>query len=215
MERRRYTGAMCACAAAAALAMLAGCASHRPAPQFTSDAPFSRVLPGSGDTVCWSVKRALLSQGYMLDRPNDAGVLTGLRDEQSDPKLNVTTRLQTSCADNRNGTSIVFVTAVREENRLQKMKQMTAVGIGPATLTMPSGSAEVLGTVKRATITDPKFYNEFFSLVKSLVTQEAAAQGSHPAADKAASAPAANSAPGVSSARSAPQGAPPASQPNR
>jgi hypothetical protein len=203
MHRCKLTCALGACAALGALALLAGCAAHRPAQHFTSDAPFSRVLSGSGDTVCWSVKRALLSQGYMLDRPNDAGVLTGLRDEQSEPKLNVTTRLQTSCADNRNGTSIVFVTAVREENRLQKMKQMTAVGIGPATLTMPSGSAEVLGTVKRATITDPTFYNQFFSLVQSYVTQEAAAQGSHPAADKAAS------------ARAAPQGAQPASQSNQ
>jgi uncharacterized protein DUF2242 len=215
MHRFKLTGSMGACTALALVVLLAGCAAHRPAPQFTSDAPFSRILSGSGDTVCWSVKRALLSQGYMLDRPNDAGVLTGLRDEQSEPKLNVTTRLQTSCADNRNGTSIVFVTAVREENRLQKMKQMTAVGIGPATLTMPSGSAEVLGTVKRATITDPNFYNEFFSLVKSYVTQEAAAQGSHPAADKAASAPVANGGPGTSSARTAPQGAQAASQSNQ
>ena len=27
---------------------------------------------------------------------------------------------------------------------------------------MPSGSAKVLGTVRRATITDPNFYNQFF-----------------------------------------------------
>jgi hypothetical protein len=91
----------------------------------------------------------------MLDRPNDAGVLTGLRDEQPKPNLNVTMRLQTTCADNRNGTSIVFVTATREENQLQKMKQTTSVGVGPATLTMPSGSARVLGTVRRETIKDP------------------------------------------------------------
>jgi hypothetical protein len=215
MHRGKLTGAMGGCAALGVIALLAGCAAHRPAAHFTSDAPFSRVISGSGDTVCWSVKRALLSQGYMLDRPNDAGVLTGLRDEQSEPKLNVTTRLQTSCADNRNGTSIVFVTAVREENRLQKMKQMTAVGIGPATLTMPSGSAEVLGTVKRATITDANFYNQFFSLVQSYVTQEAAAQGSHPAVDKAASTPAPNGAQGMSSSRTAPQGAQAASQSNQ
>jgi hypothetical protein len=202
-------------AAAALVALLAGCASHRPAPEFTPDAPFSRMVSGSGETVCWSVKRALLSQGYMLDRPNDAGVLTGLRDEQSQPKLNITTRLQTSCADNHNGTSIVFVTAVREENRLQKMKQMTAVGIGPATLTMPAGSAEVLGTVKRATITDPTFYNDFFSLVQSYVTQEAAAQRTYPAGDKAGHAPTANSPPSLSSERTAPQSAQPASQSNQ
>jgi len=170
-----------ACVAAAVIALLAGCAQHRPPAQFTADAPFSRTFTGSGDAVCWSVKRALLSQGYMLDRPNDAGVLTGSRDEQPKPKLNVTTRLQTTCADNRNGTSIVFVTATREENELQKMKQSTSMGVGPATLTMPSGSAKVLGTVRRETIKEPDFYNQFFTLVQTYANQEQVSQSARPA----------------------------------
>jgi len=124
------------------------------------------------------VKRALLSQGYMLDRPNDAGVLTGSREEQPKPKLNITTRLQTTCADNRNGTSIVFVTAEREENALQKMKQTTSLGVGPATLTMPSGSARVLGTVRRETVKEPTFYGQFFTLVQQYVDQERVSQAS-------------------------------------
>jgi Uncharacterized protein conserved in bacteria (DUF2242) len=168
---------------ATAIALLAGCAHHPPPQQFTAAAPFSRTFTGSGDAVCWSVKRALLSQGYMLDRPNDAGVLTGSRDEQPNPKLNVTMRLQTTCADNRNGTSIVFVTATREENQLQKMKQTTSMGVGPATLTMPSGSARVLGTVRRETIKDPDFYGQFFTLVRNFADQERVSQGSRLASD--------------------------------
>jgi hypothetical protein len=179
--------------ALAVLAVLtAGCASHkhRDPPQFSADAPFSRTFPGSGDAVCWSVKRALLSQGYMLDRPNDAGVLTGTRDEQPQPKLNVTLRLQTSCADNRNGTSIVFVTATREDSQLQKMKQSTSMGVGPATLTMPSGSAQVLGTVRRETIRDPNFYNQFFTLVQGYIAQERAGARSDDRLAQGAAAPA-------------------------
>src|SRR5580692_12495430 len=168
-------------ALAAATALLVGCAHQPPPRQFTADAPYSRNFSGTGDAVCWSVKRALLSQGYMLDRPNDGGVLTGSRDEQPKPKLNVTTRLQTTCSDNRNGTSIVFVTATREENELQKMKQSTSVGVGPATLTMPSGSAKVLGTVRRETIKDPNFYGQFFTLVQGYVSQEKLSQAAAPA----------------------------------
>ena len=179
LTRSEYIGA----AAATAIALLAGCAHHPPPQQFTATAPFSRTFTGSGDSVCWSVKRALLSQGYMLDRPNDSGVLTGSRDEQPKPKLNVTTRLQTTCADNRNGTSIVFVTATREENELQKMKQTTSMGVGPATLTMPSGSARVLGTVRRETVKDPEFYGQFFALVQNFANQETASQGSRLASD--------------------------------
>jgi len=168
-------------AVAAATALLVGCAHQPPPKQFTTDAPFSRNFSGTGDSVCWSVKRALLSQGYMLDRPNDSGVMTGSRDQQPTPKLNVTTRLQTTCADNKNGTSSVFVTATREENKLQKMSQTTSMGVGPATLTLPSGSAKVLGTVRRETITDPNFYGQFFSLVQNFVDQEKLSQASAPA----------------------------------
>jgi Uncharacterized protein conserved in bacteria (DUF2242) len=159
----------------AAAVAASGCASRKvdiAQQSISADAPFSRTFQGSGDTVCWGVKRALLSQGYMLDRPNESGVLTGTRDFQPDPKLNVSYHLQTTCADNRDGSSIVFVTAEREDSRLQKMKQSTSVGVGPATLTMPSGSAQVLGVIRRETVKDPAFYDRFFSLVQSYVDQE-------------------------------------------
>src|SRR6516165_6750367 len=169
------TGLCRATVVVAAVITASGCASRKvdvAEASISSAAPFSRTFQGSGDAVCWSVKRALLSQGYMLDRPNDSGVLTGTRDFQPDPKLNVSYHLQTTCADNRDGSSIVFVTAEREDSRLQKMKQTTSVGVGPATLTMPSGSARVLGVVRRETIKDPAFYDRFFSLVQAYVDQE-------------------------------------------
>jgi len=55
---------------------------------------------------------------------------------------------------------------------LQNMKQTTSAGIGPATLTMPAGSAKVLGIVRRETVEDPNFYNSFFTLVEGFVAQE-------------------------------------------
>jgi hypothetical protein len=175
------------CLALSAVALIAtGCATRKVdlAQQSISPAaPFSQTFKGSGDAVCWSVKRALLSQGYMLERPGESGVLTGTRDFQPDPKLNVTYRLQTTCADNRDGTSIVFVTAEREDNQLQKMKQTTSLGVGPATLTMPSGSARVLGVVRRETIQDPDFYHSFFALVDRYVQQERLAEEHRPHAD--------------------------------
>ena len=154
-------------------AVVVGCASkHDTRGPFVTSAPFSKTLSGSGDAVCWSVKRALLGQGYMLERSTESGVLTGTRDAQPEPKINVTVRLQTTCADNHNGTSIVFVTAEREVSKLQKMKQTTSAGIGPATITMPAGSAKVLGVISRETIDDPNFYNSFFTLVEGFVAQE-------------------------------------------
>jgi hypothetical protein len=159
------------------VATVAGCATKQDTRgPFVGSAPFSKTISGSGDAVCWSVKRALLGQGYMLERSSEPGVLTGTRDYQPDKKVNIAIRLQTTCADNHNGTSIVFVTADREESKLQKMKQTTSAGIGPATLTMPAGSAKVLGVVRRETIADPNFYNSFFTLVQGYVAQEAPSQ---------------------------------------
>ncbi|HZE43513.1 MAG TPA: DUF2242 domain-containing protein [Steroidobacteraceae bacterium] len=154
-------------------AAVTGCASkHDTRGPFVASAPFSKTIPGSGDAVCWSVKRALLGQGYMLERSSETGVLTGTRDSQPTEKMNITVHLQTTCADNRNGTSIVFVTADREVSKLQRMKQSTSAGIGPATITMPAGSAKVLGIVRRETIEDPNFYHSFFALVEGFVAQE-------------------------------------------
>ncbi len=165
-----------------ATATLAGaCASHRhdlERGDFNATAPYSKTIRAGADDVCWSVKRALLSQGYMLDRPAEGGMLTGTKDFQPKPKLNVTLHMQTSCADNRDGTTIVFATASREDSQLQRMKQSTSAGIGPATITMPSGSAKVLGVVRRETIRDPSFYDSFFSLVEGYVANEAR---THPA----------------------------------
>lgn len=174
--------ARCAIVFAAAMG-LGACASNRhhdvARGTFTAAAPFSKTISGSGDAVCWSVKRALLSQGYMLERSSEPGVLTGTRDYQPNDKLNVTVHLQTTCADNRDGTSIVFVTADREESQLQRMRQSTSAGIGPATVTMPSGSAKVLGVVRRETIQDPNFYNSFFALVQGFVAQEGRSHERH------------------------------------
>ena len=57
------------------------------------------------------------------------------------------------------------------------MRQTTSAGIGPATVTMPAGSARVLGVVKRETVADPNFYNSFFALVEGFVAQEGRSKG--------------------------------------
>jgi len=187
VRRFANTKALIPTALAAAGLAAVGCASKKvdvAQASISAQAPFSRNFQGSGDAVCWSVKRALLSQGYMLDRPNESGVLTGTRDFQPEPKLNISYHLQTTCADNRDGTSIVFVTAEREDSQLQKMKQSTSVGVGPATLTMPSGSAQVLGVVRRETIRDPAFYDRFFALVQTYVNQEQSTRDRSPQAER-------------------------------
>ena len=78
----------CLVAALAVAAAVTGCASkHDTRGDFAKSAPFSKTISGSGDAVCWSVKRALLGQGYMLERSSEPGVLTGTRDYQPEEKV--------------------------------------------------------------------------------------------------------------------------------
>lgn len=161
----------------AAALLVAGCASTKEFHKketFNSTTPFSAKVNAPSKIVCWSVKRAFLAQGYMLDRSTaEAATLTGIKEFQADDETNVTLRLQTSCADNNDGTSTVYATALKEVNQVQAEKQHRALGIGWATITVPAGSAKVLRPISRETVNDPEFYQRFYALVSKLAAADA------------------------------------------
>lgn len=159
----------------AAALVLAGCASKEIYREeaFKPQTQFSERIPQSSKVVCWSVKRAFLSQGYMLDQAAaDSPTLTGVKTYQTDDDTTVTLRLQTSCAENNDGSSTVFATASRDVAKVQQEKQHRAGGIGWFTLTVPSGSKETLQVVKRETIQDREFYRRFYALVKTFAAED-------------------------------------------
>lgn len=159
-----------------AASLLASCASTKEVHRkeaFQSGTPFSAKINRPSKVVCWSVKRAFLAQGYMLDRSTaEAATLTGVKEFQTDDDTNVTLRLQTSCADNNDGTSTVYATAMREVNQVQAEKQHRSFGIGWATITVPAGSARVLRPLKRETVNDPEFYQRFYGLIAKLAEED-------------------------------------------
>src|SRR5712671_5314832 len=159
---------------AAMAVAVAGCAS-KPVYRdetFAAETPFSKKVKGSGEVVCWSVKRAFLTQGYMLDRSSDAVIVTGTKDVQSDDKTNEMLRLQATCVDNRDGTSTVFSSANYEVSRLQSQPQSMSAGVSVATITVPTGTEKALRLQSRETIKDPKFYERFYTLVGRFADEE-------------------------------------------
>jgi hypothetical protein len=153
---------------------LAGCGGRKAVRDepFRSDTPFSARMQGSGDTVCWSVKRAFLTQGYMLDRGSETLVLTGTKDTQKDDDINIALRMQATCVDNRDGSSTVFATATQETSKLQKVGHSMTAGVSIATVSVPSGTDRSLRLQKRETIQDPKFYQSFYALVQQFAEEE-------------------------------------------
>ena len=157
--------------------ILQGCSTTRAVQKESSQAaatPYSAKIGLPSKIVCWSVKRAFLAQGYMLDRSTaEAATLTGVKEFQTDDETNVTLRLQTSCADNSDGTSTVYATAMREVNKVQRENQHRSVGVGWATLTVPAGSAKIMRPLSRETVSEPKFYQRFYALVSKLAEEDA------------------------------------------
>jgi hypothetical protein len=158
--------------------MLEGCGTTKvaqPRESFrAADTPYSARIRQPSKVACWSVKRAFLAQGYMLDRATaDAPTLTGVKEFQTDDETNVVLRLQTSCADNGDGTSTVYATAMREVNKLQRETQHHSAGVAWATITVPSGSAKVLRPLRRETVSEPEFYRRFYALVSQLAEEDA------------------------------------------
>jgi hypothetical protein len=163
----------CLCALAGVTA-LPGCAkkeTYRPE-EFKPNTPFSQRIPGRGKEVCWSVKRAFLSQGYMLDRGGDTLIMTGTKDYQPDSETNIALRLQATCVDNKDGTSTVFASATREISKIQSVGHSTTIGAWIATLSLPSGTDKMLRVQKRETVEDPDFYQRFYALVERFATEE-------------------------------------------
>ncbi len=161
-------------------ALLAGCGSTPvyKEEKFAASTPHSKVVKGSGEVVCWSVKRAFLTQGYLLDRSSDPVIVTGTKDVQSDNETDETLRLQATCVDNHDGTSSVFATANYEVSKLERTPQSVSAGVSLATITVPTGSERSLRLERRETIKDPKFYDRFYSLVERFVQEEQSSAGS-------------------------------------
>lgn len=155
--------------------VLAGCGGKKAVKEdFRADTPYSQRVSGPGEAVCWSVKRAFLTQGYMLERGSDTLVMTGSKDMQHDEETNVTLRMQATCVDNRDGTSTVFATAAREVSKLQSVSYSTTTGISVFTLSLPSGTDKSLRVQTRETIQDPKFYQGFYALVQKFASEDIA-----------------------------------------
>jgi hypothetical protein len=161
-------------AAVIAVFALSGCGTRDVVKQehFRADTPFSARVKGDGEEVCWSVKRAFLTQGYMLDRGADMMIMTGTKDTQPDEDTQISLRLQATCVDNRDGTSTVFASAAQETHKMQKVSYSTTTGVSIATISLPSGSDKSLRLQKRETIQDPKFYQSFYGLVQKFADEE-------------------------------------------
>ena len=172
---------MRACVSALALLILAGCGGGPNVKLYkvedfkTGTAAFSRTLPLASNVVCRNVRRALISQGYVIEQTpasKESPFLQGSKSWQPEDDVSITLKVQATCVHEGDNSSTVFITAIEEAHKLQTVMNSVSAGVSVATVTLPSTSGRALMPVRRETIQDPKFYASFYDLVYKFAKQE-------------------------------------------
>ena len=173
-------------------AILAGCASPKAAYEredFAQNDVFSRTFPTASTTACDAGRRALLSQGYNIDRFDPARV-SGHKNFQGEDGLHTQINFNIDCASDgsANQRATVFANAVQDRYSIKRTTSSASVGVSVlGQVSMPFGSSDD-SLVKTAsqTVSRPKFYEGFFQLLQRFLPDAEAAAAPHvPAATRA------------------------------
>lgn len=162
-------------AAAAALAVvLSGCVNSgkvfAPQEKFGSVATYSRLFDAPAQHTCEAARRALLSQGYIV-QSDRADLVEGKKNFQPEADSHLQIMIRVVCVpETADGTvSLGFVTALQDAYTLKKTNNSASLGVGGlGSVSVPfnTGGGESLVKVGSQTIADNDFYESFFDLVK-------------------------------------------------
>jgi Uncharacterized protein conserved in bacteria (DUF2242) len=167
--------------AAALVLCSAGCASRTPVSpnqeKFGSSETYSRLFDATPVETCEAGRRALLSQGYVINttRPD---LIEGRKNFQPDLESHMQIEIRFVCApDSGDGqVSLGFVTALQDRYALKKNNNSASLGVGMlGSVSLPfSSSSDSMVKVASETVSSPPFYDSFFDLVRRyLVVHEA------------------------------------------
>jgi hypothetical protein len=168
-----------ACFALASAGLLAGCASHPKqdlAPSgeaFDADDTYSRSYESQPDQACQAAQRALLGQGYVVNRASGDGVEAS-KNFQPDADTHTQLVVRVTCMPQGDGRALVFVNAVQDRYALKKTSTSASVGVSVlGSLSLPVGSSDdSLVKVGSNTVQNQDFYRRFFERVKYYLPTE-------------------------------------------
>ena len=151
---------------------------------FGSTATYSRLFDATPAQTCEAARRALLSQGYIINTARK-DLVEGQKSFQPEIEAHVQMVIRVVCApENPVGSiSLGFVTALQDSYALKKSNNSASLGVGGiGSVSLPfSSSNDSLVKVSSQTISSDKFYDSFFDLVKRyLVLDEPLEDAAHP-----------------------------------
>ncbi|MFC7516988.1 DUF2242 domain-containing protein [Herbaspirillum sp. GCM10030257] len=159
--------------ATALVAGLSACATANPPElrqeQFLSSGSYVQSYPGAPERSCEAARRALLSQGYVINEATDSQV-RGRKYFQPHTDTHTQIEFHVVCAANSEGSNstTVFANAVRDRYSLRKSSNSASLGVGAiGSISLPFGSSDdALVKVGTETIPTKQFYNQFFELIE-------------------------------------------------
>ena len=153
--------------------LLAGCAST-PAPQygpqerFSSVTTYARLFDASPAQTCEAARRALLSQGYLIQAAS-AEQVEGRKNFQPDAESHLQIFIRVVCVPDapQGALSTGFVTAVQDRYTVKKVSNSASLGVSAlGSVSIPlSSNEESLIKVGSETIPAGPFYDRFFVLM--------------------------------------------------
>ena len=163
----------------ACLVLLGGCQFPRqplaPQEMFDSSSTFSRTFGATPSDTCEAARRALLSQGYVINAATK-DLVHARKNFQPVMETHVEMEIRVVCApETRSGKSTLgFVTAQQDRFALKKSNTAASVGVGAlGSLSLPfSASDDSLVRVGSETISTEDFYDRLFMLIQRFLLDE-------------------------------------------
>ena len=166
---------------AACAALAAGCASGSgslPAmmdyqPEDFSANTHSHVFASTPGRTCEAARRALLSQGYVLEdgKSGHARQVTGRKFFQPNANYHAQLEFRVVCAalQDKDGQpqTVAFASGLQEQYGLRRVKDSASLGVGGvASLSVPlEGGHDSMIKISSRTVTRAHLYEQFFSLI--------------------------------------------------
>ena len=166
------------------LAALAGCAWQPGAngrvqhsvyqhERFQADETFSRLFDAAVPDTCEAARRALLSQGYVINASR-TDAISGSKRFQPEGEVHMEIGFTVVCVPE--GTSgrlsTAYVSAQQDRYVIKKVANNTSLGVGAlGSISVPlSSSEESLVKVGSETIPAGQFYDRYFALMQRLLS---------------------------------------------
>ncbi|UXH78410.1 DUF2242 domain-containing protein [Roseateles amylovorans] len=143
--------------------------------RFQADETFSRLFDANVEDTCEAARRALLSQGYVINLAQPASI-TGSKRFQPEGEVHVEISFNIVCVPEAGGGKLAtaYVSALQDRYTVKRSTNSTSLGVSAiGSISVPlSSTSESLVKVASETIPAGQFYDRFFALMQRLLKDQ-------------------------------------------